>query len=235
MAVSSGVLKRFIVYLAILTVATFLGWDMLRDYVRQEPGNYDTKRGDQLLTAKDYEEALIHFNLALEESPNHRGALMGRALVFIVTERLDEAIAELDYLIDHLNKTLEPDDKTGIGTLAAAHANRGILYDRRADYERALEDYIESPTPYGAVVAVPHRHVVVFHAIRNLGVVKAISAMLPVAFGMYQEGPGSISPNLYWYRDGKFTLLPSKVTAKEITFLPPDTFVTEVLNILGEP
>jgi tetratricopeptide (TPR) repeat protein len=144
MAVSSGVLKRFIVYLAILTVATFLGWDMLRDYVRQEPGNYDTKRGDQLLTAEDYEEALIHFNLALEESPNHRGALMGRALVFIVTERLDEAIAELDYLIDHLNKTLEPDDKTGIGTLAAAHANRGILYDRRADYERALEDYIES-------------------------------------------------------------------------------------------
>jgi tetratricopeptide (TPR) repeat protein len=144
MAVSSGVLKRFIVYLAVLTVATFLGWDILRDYVRQEPGNYDTKRGDQLLTAEDYEEALVHFNLALEESPNHRGALMGRALVYIATERQDEAIVELDYLIDHLVKTLEPDDKTGIGTLAAAHANRGILYDRRADYERALEDYIES-------------------------------------------------------------------------------------------
>ena len=97
-----------------------------------------------------------------------------------------------------------------------------------------LENYIDSPTPYGVVVSVPHRHVVLFHPILDIGVVKAISAMLPVAFGMYQEGPGSISPNLYWFRKGEFMLLPSKVTAKKITFLPPETFVTEVLNTFGE-
>ena len=95
-----------------------------------------------------------------------------------------------------------------------------------------LDRYIPNPTRFGVAVAVPHRHVVAFHVIRDVSAVKAISAMLPVAFGMYQEGPGSISPDLYWYRDGRLLRLPSKVTAKEITFLPPDEFVSEVFNEL---
>ena len=51
-------------------------------------------------------------------------------------------MAELDYLIDFLRKNLAEDDTTGIGVLAAAHANRGRIHDLRGDYEKALEDYI---------------------------------------------------------------------------------------------
>ena len=38
-------------------------------------------------------------------------------------------------------KNLEDDDKTGVGTLAAAYANRGIVKDRKEQYEEALKDY----------------------------------------------------------------------------------------------
>lgn len=138
------VLKRFIILMAVLTVGAFVFWDLFATYVRREPGDYHTQRGDQLLTAGDYDESLKNFNLALEEAPNHRGALMGRALVFISTERYDEALAELDHLIDYQTKNVEPDDKTGIGALAAAHANRGIVLDRLGRYEEALAAYIES-------------------------------------------------------------------------------------------
>lgn len=106
------------------------------------PGDFYVRKGDQRLNEGDYEAAIKNFNLALEEMPDHRGALMGRALVFIQTEDYAEAIAELDYLIDYLEATLEPDDGTGRGVLAAAYTNRGIIYDRRGEYEKALADYI---------------------------------------------------------------------------------------------
>ena len=51
---------------------------------------------------------------------------------------------------------------------------------------------------------------------------------------MYREGPGSISPHLYWWREGRFAQLPSKVTATSVTFSPPDVFVSEVLDRLSE-
>ena len=138
------VLRRFIILMAALTVGMFLFWDLLKSYVTQPAGDFDTKMGDQRLTEGNLEAALEHFNLALEDSPNHRGALMGRALVFIQQDDHVNAVAELDHLIDYLNDTLEDDDGTERGALASAYANRGIAHDRAGQYEKALEDYIAS-------------------------------------------------------------------------------------------
>lgn len=137
-----AVLQRFIklMVIAILVSGAFyLGYE---HFTSSEPGDYYVRKGDIRLGEGDYEEALENFDRALAEMPDHRGALMGRALVFIQTERYDEAIAELDYLIDFLDKTLQPDDATGRGVLAAAYSNRGIVYDRLGEYEKALDDYV---------------------------------------------------------------------------------------------
>ena len=80
----------------------------------------------------------------LLSSPDHRGAVMGRGLVFIQTERYQDAIAEFDHLIGYLEQNLEPDDSTGRGALAAAYANRGIVYDRLGQYETALASYVKA-------------------------------------------------------------------------------------------
>ena len=138
------VLKRFVIYMAILTVVMFLGWELAGDFLRREPGDYHTKRGDQFLSSKDYDDALEQFDLALAERPYHRGAMMGRAAVFIQTGRYEEAIIELDDLIDYLTRNTDPGDLTGVGALAAAYANRGIAYDRLEQYEKALDSYIQA-------------------------------------------------------------------------------------------
>ena len=96
-----------------------------------------------------------------------------------------------------------------------------------------LLEGIVKPTPFGAVVAIPHRHAVLFHAIEDRRAVAAIQAMLPAAFGMFQEGPGSVTSNIYWWRGGVFTHLPARVTAKTIEFAPPAEFVELVLNRLS--
>jgi tetratricopeptide (TPR) repeat protein len=130
--------------MVVLTVGAFIFWDVIGDFVSRAPGDFHTDTGSNRLNDRLYEEALEEFNLALEQAPDHRGALMGRALVYIQSERYDEAIAELTYLIGVLERTLEaePDDVTGRGVMAAAYANRGIVHDRQGRYQQALDDYI---------------------------------------------------------------------------------------------
>ena len=58
-------------------------------------------------------------------------------------------------VINFLEKTVEDDDRTGIGTLAAAYANRGIIKDRNKNYEEALQDYVKALGIDGEAVAGP--------------------------------------------------------------------------------
>ena len=135
------VLRRFIVYLAVATFVLFTLWAVVKDIFVQPSGDYEVRQGDILLTDGKHDEALAAFDEALSKTPNHRGALMGRALVFMKSGRQTEALAELTHLIGYLQSSLKPDDATGWATMAAAYANRGILYDRMARYEKALTDY----------------------------------------------------------------------------------------------
>ncbi|MBI2933343.1 MAG: hypothetical protein HYY16_16990 [Planctomycetes bacterium] len=101
-----------------------------------------------------------------------------------------------------------------------------------ASHALLLEDYLKPPPRCGALVGVPNRHTVLYHLIEDFRVLPAIKALLVATFSMFQEGPGSVSPNLYWWRDGALTLLPSIVRPKTIDFAPPMEFV-EMLSGLG--
>lgn len=134
-----AVIKR---YIYISGMGLFLAWALWSALSPgREPGDFHTQMGDTRLSSGKYEEALEHFGQALAEAPDHRGALMGRALVFIHTERDEAAVETLTDLIDELDSTLETHDLTGRGALAAAYANRGIVHDRNGRHELALRDY----------------------------------------------------------------------------------------------
>ncbi|MGE4562322.1 MAG: tetratricopeptide repeat protein [Rhodospirillales bacterium] len=141
---SRRVLRRFIILMAVATVGMFSFWAVVKNYGQAPSGDYEVRQGDILLGDSNYEAAMERFNEALAASPDHRGALMGRALVFLQTKRYVDAEAEFTYLIKFLRDNLEADDITGIAVHAAAHTNRGILYDRTGRYEKALADYIEA-------------------------------------------------------------------------------------------
>ncbi len=144
MNINTNVLKRFIIYMAILTFVMFTVWGFVRSFMDRPPGDYETEVCDIRLKDKKYKQALEAANEALSKTPNHRGAMMCKALVFISEKKYIEADKVLSNLIIFLEKNLEDDDRTGIGTLAASYANRGIIKDRNKNYEGALQDYVKA-------------------------------------------------------------------------------------------
>ena len=100
--------------LASCVMVTFwMGWRYLAP---DQPGDYRVREGDIRLTSGEYAAALKSFDSALAEVPDHRGALVGKAIALMNLDRPDEADAVWTHAIDHLTRTLEPDDATGRAT-----------------------------------------------------------------------------------------------------------------------
>ncbi|MDG4860338.1 immunity 49 family protein [Streptomyces sp. T-3] len=59
----------------------------------------------------------------------------------------------------------------------------------------------------GALVVVPTRHLLAYHPIVDGSVVDAVNDLGAYGLGAYQDGPGELSPRLYWWHKGSLTSL----------------------------
>jgi tetratricopeptide (TPR) repeat protein len=151
-----NVTQRYVKLSAICLVIFGLGWLAVEYFlIAPAPGDFDVKAGNIHLNIKEYDKALEDYDLALKKQPNHRGALMGRAITLHLAKRHDEAHEAYTYLIDYLTKNLKPDDKTGRAVLAGAYANRGIMKDQTGRHKQALADYIAALKVDPGAVAGP--------------------------------------------------------------------------------
>jgi hypothetical protein len=103
-----------------------------------------------------------------------------------------------------------------------------------ASHALLLEEHPDCIGSFGTLVGIPHRHVMLAFPIQDRRVLQAIPMMIPIIAGMERDGPGSISPFLYWYKDGDFTKLPYRIEKNTLDFTPPEDFI-EMVNLLGDP
>jgi hypothetical protein len=99
----------------------------------------------------------------------------------------------------------------------------------------ALERFISPTSAYGALVAVPNRHTLLWASIVDLGILETLNALLVIAHRRHAEGPGSLSSLVYWWHDGEMLALPASLDDGRLQFFPPEEFVEECLNELPEP
>ncbi|MEV7192462.1 Imm49 family immunity protein [Streptomyces sp. NPDC093510] len=59
----------------------------------------------------------------------------------------------------------------------------------------------------GALVVVPSRNLLAFHPIEDGTVVDAVNDLGGYALGAHEDGPGALSPRLYWWHQGRLTSL----------------------------
>lgn len=90
-----------------------------------------------------------------------------------------------------------------------------------------LADLAEVP-PAGALVALPTRHLtLVAPLVSRADTLHAAQALLVNAEQLWRQGPGGLSPDLFWWRAGRLVHLPGTPTSLS----PPVEFV-EVLDNL---
>lgn len=123
----------------------------------------------------------------------------------------------------------------GGGTALSVLEGGGTFFG--ASHALFLEDYLDAPPAAGVVLAIPHRHVVVYHPLVDLRAVRAIQTMIVSTAKMYAEGPGSISSDLYWWRGRGAPLvrLACDLEGDTIHFSPPAEFVDAVEGLPPAP
>ena len=141
---------------------------------------------------------------------------------------------------------------------AAARANvrrAGALPTERRNVEGANLTLLGGPGPYcpthvfwlgeylrrdgveaddnGALVVLPHRHLVAYHAIETREAVAAAGALLRLASRQFETSPGPLTDQIYWWRADRVSALPVDSAGETLTILPTPEF-EDLLDRLPE-
>ncbi|MFI6090457.1 immunity 49 family protein [Streptomyces sp. NPDC051218] len=73
--------------------------------------------------------------------------------------------------------------------------------------ETARQATGESLPDAGALFVVPTRHLLAYHPIADGSVVDAVNGLAAYALGAHEDGPGELSPRVYWWHKGRLTSL----------------------------
>jgi hypothetical protein len=95
----------------------------------------------------------------------------------------------------------------------------------------SLKDFPEVIGSFGTVFGLPTRNEVLCYPVNDIRVLGRIQVMMPPILGLYDQGPGSISSQLYWYWKGAFQLLPYDIDDRKIDFKFPEEFKSIVRQL----
>ena len=87
--------------------------------------------------------------------------------------------------------------------------------------------------PDGAIVSIPLRHSVLVHPVGGHDCRVAIAGMIPITRQLFKQGPGSVSPHLYWWRNGELQWIPTFFdgTIQGVEYYPSDELAAVIGNI----
>lgn len=71
----------------------------------------------------------------------------------------------------------------------------------------ALEQLLDHRPEHGVLFSVPNRHIVFYHVMGDGDPNEATAAIVHMTQKQFDRGPGSISPCLFWWKDGRYETL----------------------------
>jgi hypothetical protein len=94
-----------------------------------------------------------------------------------------------------------------------------------------FEDYFAENPRYGALVALPQRHVILRHVIRDASLLEVVPFLRATTLDAYERGPGATSTQIYWWRPGgTLELLPVREVGGSVLVRPSRELQREVLD-----
>jgi hypothetical protein len=73
------------------------------------------------------------------------------------------------------------------------------------------------------------------HPIADSDVRIAIAGMIPITRRLHTQGPGSVSPHLYWWRSGTLEWIPTFFdgTINGVDYYPSDELASTIAAVIG--
>lgn len=97
-----------------------------------------------------------------------------------------------------------------------------------------LERFAGPVPASGALVAIPHRHMMIVHPIENTRAMTALHVMIEAADHLFRRGPGSIVPYVFWWRyDRQLMRIFSGIRDGHRYVVPPDEFIAALSALPG--
>ena len=123
-------LYRFLKWTAIVLTIAWIGWSFYDSTISpRNPGDLAYLEGNTLFEDGEYQRALVKYDEALVDDPEHIHAMRGRALTLMQLGQSVQALTAFNIVI-----SLDPE-------FGASYAMRGVLHDRMGRYQQAIEDY----------------------------------------------------------------------------------------------
>lgn len=93
-----------------------------------------------------------------------------------------------------------------------------------ASHALFLPRYLPTHARHGALFSIPRRDILLYHVIESIGMIDAAGALMQVTLGMHTEGPGSVSPHLYWHHQNEIVDLPYLIDDGVLHVDAPEAF-----------
>ncbi|MFI0895513.1 hypothetical protein [Streptomyces sp. NPDC020983] len=85
----------------------------------------------------------------------------------------------------------------------------------------------------GVLLVVPNRHNLVFHPLDGPHVAEAVNALAQFGQGAYEDGPGRLSPRVFWWRAGALTSITHFDEAGRVSSIAPPGELMAVMRRLA--
>lgn len=97
----------------------------------------------------------------------------------------------------------------------------------------ALEQWVDAPA--GAFVAMPTRHHALYHPIVDDTAISAVYALWSMATAAFEEGPGAVSPSVFWWKPGRFAKIEISLdeTTGALSLALPSDLQAELAALVG--
>ncbi|MEU2154681.1 hypothetical protein ABZ532_06605 [Streptomyces sp. NPDC019396] len=87
----------------------------------------------------------------------------------------------------------------------------------------------------GALLVVPNRHNLAFYPLTDRHVPEAVNALAQFGQGAYEDGPGRLSPRVFWWRAGTLTSITHfDQESGTMSISPPDELMTIMRRLVGD-
>ncbi|MGW2650635.1 hypothetical protein ACWC2T_38565 [Streptomyces sp. NPDC001393] len=86
----------------------------------------------------------------------------------------------------------------------------------------------------GVLLVVPNRHNLVFYPLADRHVAEAVNGLAQFGQGAYEDGPGRLSPRVFWWRAGTLTSITVfDRESRTMRISPPDELMTIMRRLVG--